>query len=361
MAIRPDWNIGKINLVAGSDEFTTVNAMLNMSAVEPGDVIITPSGHILVIKVITGANSGTLMLPCPAGAAGTELPLRIRFQPDGSRVAGALRAAAALLTGSNIEALAALIGQEGKIPIFTGAGTMALADASDFETDLSGIEDAIGALDLSVADLSSGLEASNVNVGLLFDGLNDAETAIDNRVRFDAEQNLTTEQSAQVLANIRAASSDQGHKADSAVQPDALNTALNEKFDNPTGDVSQFIQGNGGLQAIVGTVAQSGGAIVQMGSNANGEFVRFAGGLQICWGHVVTGTVTTNVVTQAPVVFPASFAVAPNGYSNSATSVPHQVSYALGSFTADGAIVYAVRSSGTAGINVQWLVFGRWF
>jgi len=46
--------------------------------------------------------------------------------------------------------------------------------------------------------------------------------------------------------------------------------------------------GAAAVAAIVGTVSQSGGvptgAIIQRGSNANGEFIRFADGTQICWG-----------------------------------------------------------------------------
>ena len=45
--------------------------------------------------------------------------------------------------------------------------------------------------------------------------------------------------------------------------------------------------GNAATANILGTVSQSGGvptdAIIQRGSNANGEFVRFADGTQICW------------------------------------------------------------------------------
>ncbi|WP_242485546.1 phage tail protein [Pseudomonas sp. TH43] len=45
--------------------------------------------------------------------------------------------------------------------------------------------------------------------------------------------------------------------------------------------------GSAAVAAIVGTVSQSGGvptgAIVERGSNANGEFVRYADGTQICW------------------------------------------------------------------------------
>lgn len=47
------------------------------------------------------------------------------------------------------------------------------------------------------------------------------------------------------------------------------------------------------LRDILGTVGQSGGvptgAIVERGSNTNGEYVRFADGTQICW-QTITGT-----------------------------------------------------------------------
>jgi len=45
--------------------------------------------------------------------------------------------------------------------------------------------------------------------------------------------------------------------------------------------------GSAAVAAILGTVSQSGGvptgAIIQRGSNANGEFVRYADGTQECW------------------------------------------------------------------------------
>lgn len=128
MAIRPDWNVGTITLTANSANFTTTAAMLTTSAAEPGDMIITPSGSALIIATITGQNSGTLMLPCPSAAAGANLPLRIRFQPDGSRFQAAFRLASALFTGGNVEALANLPGEAGKMPVFTGPGALELRD-----------------------------------------------------------------------------------------------------------------------------------------------------------------------------------------------------------------------------------------
>ncbi|EXL06203.1 hypothetical protein BG46_15560 [Brucella anthropi] len=141
MAIRPDYQTGTIDLVASSADFTTTGAALQMVAVQPGDAIITPSGHVLIIATITGQNSGTLFLPCPPDAAGTGLPLRIRFQPDGSRYQGAVRNLIDLLSSGNVEALAALVGADGMVPIFTGPGTLDLADPATF-----GIQDPNGSL-----------------------------------------------------------------------------------------------------------------------------------------------------------------------------------------------------------------------
>lgn len=47
------------------------------------------------------------------------------------------------------------------------------------------------------------------------------------------------------------------------------------------------VTGNAVIPNLVGTVSESGGvptgAVVERGSNANGEYVRFADGTQICW------------------------------------------------------------------------------
>ncbi|WP_193660713.1 hypothetical protein [Brucella intermedia] len=128
MAIRPDYDIGTVTLTSGSSDFTTSGSSLLTAAVQAGDAIIAPSGHVLIIASITGQNSGTLFLPCPPDAAGTGLPLRIRFQPDGSRYQGAVRNLIDLLSSGNVEALAGLTGEAGKVPVFTGPGAMELQD-----------------------------------------------------------------------------------------------------------------------------------------------------------------------------------------------------------------------------------------
>lgn len=75
---------------------------------------------------------------------------------------------------------------------------------------------------------------------------------------------------------------------------------------------------------MVGIVSQAGGAptgaVMQYGSNANGSFVRFADGTQICWQRASTPIAVTsgpaNGVYYGTVVwaFPAQFFAAPVAY-----------------------------------------------
>lgn len=55
------------------------------------------------------------------------------------------------------------------------------------------------------------------------------------------------------------------------------------------------------VRDIVGTVSDSGGlpngALFETGSNANGRYVRFADGTQICWASSITTGATPNIAT----------------------------------------------------------------
>jgi hypothetical protein len=125
--------------------------------------------------------------------------------------------------------------------------------------------------------------------------------------------------------------------------------------------------------SIVGTVSQSGGtptgAIVERGSNASGEFVRFADGTQICWRTTSGTTLSTTTVANGlyrtdpfTVTFPASFAGVPfgiinigpgNGWMGTLSGVnTTQWTYQL-------LAVQAITSGATN--NMQFLAVGRWF
>lgn len=132
MAIRPDWMTGTLNLGAGTPDFTTTGSALQTAAIQAGDAIITVTGYVLIIAEITGQNSGRLFDNCPVAAAGAGQPLRVRYQPDGSRVQAAVRMMRDLLTTGNLEAFAALVGEEDAVPVFVGPGVMKLVPKSEF-------------------------------------------------------------------------------------------------------------------------------------------------------------------------------------------------------------------------------------
>lgn len=140
MAIHPDYVTGTLTLTANSAAFTTSGSALQAAAVQAGDEIITRSGNVLVIASITGQNAGTLMQPCPTAAAGSGQPLRIRFQPDGSRYQGAARDLIEKLASGNVETLASIDGAAKTLPYFTGAGTMdAVVGAADTMPYFTGV------------------------------------------------------------------------------------------------------------------------------------------------------------------------------------------------------------------------------
>lgn len=83
------------------------------------------------------------------------------------------------------------------------------------------------------------------------------------------------------------------------------------RFTGPDGDDAV-------MQAIVGAVSQSGGvptgAIIEQGSNGNGEYVRFADGTQICWRrHLRAPGVMAGgaFVSLGAYTFPAAFVASP--------------------------------------------------
>ncbi|WP_435657956.1 hypothetical protein [Brucella pituitosa] len=108
----------------GSSEFTTTGSALEVADIQPGDSIITASGLTLIIESITGQNSGTLMHPCSMIAAGANQPLRIRYQPEGSRLAGMAASLFQMLGNGNLYSLGELEGEEGQFLRFLAPGVL---------------------------------------------------------------------------------------------------------------------------------------------------------------------------------------------------------------------------------------------
>lgn len=132
---------------------------------------------------------------------------------------------------------------------------------------------------------------------------------------------------------------------------------------------------------ILGTVSQSGGvptgAIIERGSNANGEYVRFADGTQICrnvstslsYAQTVVGAMFTGTFADARYfTFPATFASVP-------TVTPLAQKTVQGASGGTGAVFPHISNGGptTTGVNVSsngaasdvsaylgYIAIGRW-
>ncbi|PWL18815.1 hypothetical protein DKP76_07055 [Falsochrobactrum shanghaiense] len=346
MAIRPDWNIGTITLTASSANFTTTGALLETAAIEPGDAIITPSGAVLVISSITGQDSGTLMLPCPAGAAGTNMPLRIRFQPDGSRFQAAYKAAAYLLSGGNVDALAGLVGENGKLPIFTGPGTMDLIDEGDL-----------------------GIQDPNGNLGELA-GLTDVDNLTDLAgLALAARQILQTDANGALKTIALAVNKFLRTDANGDVSQGDI-TALGAALLGLTGTNGNIpvMTGTGAVASrpIVGTVSQSGGiptgAIVESGSNANGQYVKWTNGTLICT-RMVSYAGSGWKTSGPPFLFAHAFSAPPSIQLTSNPPDPGYAGIAEARYPGNNGfalVAPAITDTGTSAA-FSMTAIGRWF
>lgn len=116
------------------------------------------------------------------------------------------------------------------------------------------------------------------------------------------------------------------------------------------------VSGNAVIPNLVGTVSQSGGvptgAVVERGSNANGEYVRFADGTQICATPVIVGGATWTY----PAVFTSVDAI--TATCNSST--PRMASTSGVNTTT--AVIHAFTDAGVASsVGVMCICIGRWF
>lgn len=125
--------------------------------------------------------------------------------------------------------------------------------------------------------------------------------------------------------------------------------------------------------SVLATVSQSGGVptggLIETGSNANGRYVRFADGTQICWfveaspravaqalGNVFVTATTGNFT------FPAAFAATPvvRGLANNSANSPAWADNSGPTATTTGPI-FGFAASNVATVHLGYVAFGRWF
>ncbi|KQQ70930.1 hypothetical protein ASF70_18985 [Rhizobium sp. Leaf321] len=143
-----------------------------------------------------------------------------------------------------------------------------------------------------------------------------------------------------------------------------------------SGGAGKFIRSTGAntavMQDIVGTVSQSGGiptgAIVERGSNANGEYVRFADGTQICTYNAVFSITTTALgsifrdnASVGAWSFPASFATAPAVMTSSNSAVTWTGLASASATQLNAAPVFSATALSGSSVRIYFQAIGRWF
>jgi hypothetical protein len=163
----------------------------------------------------------------------------------------------------------------------------------------------------------------------------------------------------------------------SAVIQSGADTTPGRLLTTEAGPAQAFRRGN-----ILGTVTQAGGiptgAIIQRGSNANGEFLRLADGTQICWHSLDLGSITAagsgtyadpyRTVTSGW-TFPAAFSSVPKASVTPVFNVPGAPDRAIfgrvGANSTVGIIgISAFRAcsvNSAIDIVADLIAIGRWF
>jgi hypothetical protein len=381
MAFRPDYMTGTVTLTSGQTAFTTSGSALQSIQAQAGDSIIT-KGFILPIATITGQNSGTLLDPCPAGAAGAAQPLRLRFLPDGSRFTAAVRTLVELLNNGTLDALAAAGSGADKLPYYSGAGAAALLDFSAATRALiaAGLGNAAtktvqsNALDTTVgALLVNGAFGLGSNAAPLLPGAN-ADTLANSGLYATPDTFVGSP-----FAGV--AGANQGHlfhqqyllpayALQTHVSINAAAPILSKRFrikNNGVWGSWRYIYDN---TNILGAVSQSGGVptgnIIEKGVSANGWYTRWADGTQICWFTPVTiGTGGTYAGTIG--TFPAAFtgAAGPTDIKcvatvQSFTTGPASAFYRINATSTSAWDLAAVTNTNET-LFFGAAAFGRWF
>ena len=131
--------------------------------------------------------------------------------------------------------------------------------------------------------------------------------------------------------------------------------------------------GAAAVAAIVGAVSQSGGvptgAIIQRGSNANGGFIRYADGTQICYQRIQVASRSYPVgaaVVAAQWTFPIAFSpYAPAMTCSIFHTWSHWFNYGWESISSTGAANLGLRnnfsSELTVALDIHVIAIGRWF
>ena len=335
------YSTGTVTVGAGSTSVTGSGTSFEAAGLEAGD-IFWAAGLSVRIASVNSATSLTLAYPWP-GAAQTAVNYEVRFTPDMTRALASARELLEELSNGNLSALAALETMANKLPWFDGAGSAQLADLTSQARGL------LGGSALSRAGSDYTLNGKLLGTAVTQNDkdatagrlLKTGDFGLGIAISLTAADNLDTILTSGLFYNSSSANTTGNnyplYSAGALIVVARSSTNVIQKFISYGGAsiasalreftrswgtsgwgpwVELFHQGT-----LLGTVSQSGGVptgkVIERGSNANGEYVRFADGTQICTAIAAGVDAATaagpiymhsNLLTWT---FPASFLSAP--------------------------------------------------
>lgn len=264
MAVLPDYVTGTITLANGFTTVTGTGTMFATAAFKAGDTLQIQN-LTAVIASVDSNTSLTLTEPW-TGTSLTNAPYRARYLPDGARVTAQTTTLIELLGNGVLSNIASIPVENGKLLRGNDAGQYEAVDQSQI-----GIQDPNGSLGKLAA----------------------LTLAANKFIRTDASGDIAqSDIAAWAISMLGLAGAANKfpylNAANTASLADitALGRAL-LALSSTNGNIP-VMTGNGGIASrpIVGTVSQADGvptgAIIERGSNANGEYVKYADGTLIC-------------------------------------------------------------------------------
>lgn len=328
--------------------------------IQPGDTLKVQNLDA-VIATVTDSTHITLAEPW-TGTTLAAAAYRIRYQPDGSRYSAAVRDLIAQLGGGSVAALQALTGAANKIPYFLSASTMALADFKDWAISF-----------LSLTPAANKLAYFDTPTSAALTDLTAAGRAVIGAPSAGAQRTAI-------------GAGDVSGPASSVVGRIATYT-----------DTTGKVLSDGGILAanvyqksnILGTVSQSAGvptgAVIERGSNASGNYVKYADGTLITYGLAIinastaAGSSTSPSIPQPAVFVGGAKTMCQATYytaSSGSGSALYTVAFGA-SFTNDSSVTgyqflncgktlanfpdFTIGASAAASLLINFITVGKWF
>ena len=339
------YSVGTFTVSATGTTVTGSGTAWSTSGVKAGDLFLA-GGYVIPIAAVGSATSLTLSRPWP-GAAQAAANYDILMLDDNVRSLVALNALLQSLGNGTLTSLAGLASAANKLPYFTAANTMGLADLTAWaRTLLDDADQASARATLGLVPTTSSvdtttnrlLKVGDFGLGAVGPKMGNA-SVVDNSIApgiyyYSApstDTNPSTGGPTGVtfgqLIHLRRATG--GGEAQICITEGITGVSTAAAYGTiftrarGTGAWSDWVK-HYDTANIIGTVSQSGGvnlgAIIETGTNANGTYTRFASGLQLCEFTIdFTGTALSTASGNQFMApsntlwnFPASFVSAPH-------------------------------------------------